>query len=178
MKTVVVGLGNPILTDDGVGPAVARLLRSLPAAAEIHVTEAYAGGLRLMEAMAGFDRAVIVDAMQTGGRPGTVRRINPEELSGTRNLLCTHDADLPTALALARSLGLAVPDLVEVVGIEAEEVEAFGEELTEKVRAALPLAVQTVLELVIPFSQAGTQGCDGPGMPAEASAKVGEGSKR
>lgn len=147
MRTIVVGLGNPILSDDGVGIKVAGLVRRLiPRSSGIAVVEAYAGGLRLMEAIAGFDRAIIVDAMKSGTQPpGTIRLLTPDALTGTRNTLCAHDGDLSSALALGRDLGLAVPDKVEIIGVEAGEVECFSEELTSGVMAALPEAVNEVL---------------------------------
>lgn len=146
MGVVVVGLGNPILSDDGVGIAVARRLReTLPADAGIAVVEAYAGGLRLMEAMAGYDRAVIVDAMKSGLLPpGSVQVFEPAT-ARTRHTLCTHDSDLATALALGRDLGLALPRCVEVVAVEAQDVETFGEELSAAVRAAVPTAAAEAL---------------------------------
>ena len=147
MRTVVVGLGNPILSDDSVGIKVAALVKSqLPDAADVDVFESYAGGLRLMEAIAGYDSAIIVDAMKTGScPPGSIKWLSIDSLTKTRNTLCTHDSDLATAMALGRDLGLAIPDNVEIVGIEASEVECFSEELTSGVLAALPRAVGEVL---------------------------------
>jgi hydrogenase maturation protease len=147
MRTIVVGLGNPILSDDSVGIKVAGLVKQRLAGCDgVDVIEAYAGGLRLMEAIAGYDRAIIVDAVKTGDQPpGTIRRFSLDSPTRTRNTLCTHDGDLTTALSLGRDLGLAMPDSVEIIGIEADEVEHFSEELTGGVAAALPDAVAEVL---------------------------------
>lgn len=150
MRTVVVGLGNPILSDDSVGIKVAGLLKMrIPENTDVDVVEAYTGGLRLMETIAGYERAIIVDAMKTGlHSPGTVRLLSPDSLTKTRNTLCTHDGDLATALILGRDLGLAIPDHIEIMGIEAEDVERFSEELTGEVRKAVPLAVDELLLLL------------------------------
>jgi hydrogenase maturation protease len=147
VRTVVVGLGNPILSDDSVGIKVAGVVkRRIPAAAGIDVLESYAGGLRLMEAIAGYDCAIIVDAMKTGTcAPGTIKWLSIDSLTRSRNTLCTHDSGLATAMALGRDLGLAMPREVRILGIEACEVERFGEELTSGVLAALPKAVDEVL---------------------------------
>jgi len=147
MRTIVVGLGNPILSDDSVGIKVAELVKQrVPGNQDIEVTEAYAGGLRLMEVIAGYDQAIIVDAMKSGRYPvGTIRVLGADSLAKTRNTLCTHDGDLSMALELGRDLGLATPGSLKIIGIEAEEVERFGEELTCGVRAALPKAVEEVL---------------------------------
>jgi hydrogenase maturation protease len=148
MRTIVVGLGNPILSDDSVGIKVAVLVKQqIQDNTGVDVAEAYAGGLRLMEAISGYDRAIIVDAMMTGVHPpGTIRSLSLDSHTKTRNILCTHDGDLSTALALGRDLGLEMPDSVEIIGIEACDVENFSEDLTCGVRLALPQAVDEVLQ--------------------------------
>ncbi len=73
MKTLILGLGNPLVSDDSVGLRVADELKMrLAGRADVEVSEDYWGGLRLMERMIGFDRAVVVDAIQTGAPPGTI----------------------------------------------------------------------------------------------------------
>lgn len=150
MAVVIVGLGNPILSDDGVGIKVAGAVRKLlEGAPGIEVVEAYAGGLRLMEALSGYRSAVIVDALTGGEFPaGTVVRIGAMEGRATRNLLSSHDGDLACALRLGRELGLRLPERIEVIGIEAADVESFSEELSEAVAAALPEAVAAVLSCI------------------------------
>lgn len=152
MAVVIVGLGNPILSDDGVGIKVAGAVRKLLAGAPgIEVVEAYAGGLRLMEALSGYRSAVIVDALTSGDFPaGSVVRIGALEGRATRNLLSSHNGDLACALRLGRELGLCLPERIEVIGIEAADVESFSEELSEAVAAALPEAVAAVLACAAP----------------------------
>lgn len=147
MRTIVIGLGNPILSDDSVGIKVAELLKQrVPSNESIDVSEAHAGGLRLMEAIAGYDQAIIIDAMMSGKHPvGTIRMLAPDSLVKTRNTLCTHDGDFYLAFELGRDLGLAMPLSVKIIGIEVEEVDHFSEELTCRVHAALPSAVEEVL---------------------------------
>lgn len=144
--TVVIGLGNPILGDDAVGLHVAQALAAeLAGVAGIVVKELHAGGMRVMDAVAGFERAVIVDAMRTGSLPpGSVRRLDVGHLGRARNLASTHDTNLPTALELGRMLGLPMPHDVTVFGIEALEVETFGETLSEDVRRSVPEAVRMI----------------------------------
>lgn len=147
MKTLVLGLGNPLVTDDSVGLRVAaELQRLLAEDPDVEVSEDYWGGLRLMERMVGFDRAIVIDAMQSGAPPGTIHRLTPGSIP-TQRSASAHDVSLPTALALGRQAGVALPadDQILLVGIEAEDILTFGEECTPAVRAAIPLAVQEVL---------------------------------
>lgn len=146
VKTLVLGLGNPLLGDDSVGLKVAALVRERLAGREgVDVAEEEAGGLRLMERMTGYDRAVLVDACVSGARPGTIRRIGPDELPTQRTAIA-HGIDLPRALALGRSLGLPMPAVVRVVAIEAESVLEFRESMTSAVAAAIEPAVAAVIE--------------------------------
>ena len=151
-RTIVIGLGNPILSDDSVGVKVARALKErlidpdgLNGTIEtVDVTEIYAGGMRLMDAMVGYERAIIVDAIITGGIPGAVRSMSVQDVCTTRNLICTHDTGLATALEMGRMLGLQLPSDIRIWGIEGKDVGTFSEELTDEVRHAVPCAVEQI----------------------------------
>jgi hydrogenase maturation protease len=153
MRTVVVGVGNPTLTDDGVGIAAARALAERVDDPAVDVTYVCAGGLRLMETMIGYDAAIVVDALTTGGHPaGTAVELNCADfladLAGTRNLNSVHDLSLPYALELGRAAGVALPERIRVFGVEADDVVTFSEELTPAVAAALPALVDRVLAVL------------------------------
>jgi hydrogenase maturation protease len=150
MKTLILGLGNPLVTDDSVGLRVVEQLKPLLAdRADVEVSEDYWGGLRLMERMIGFDRAIIIDAIQSGAPPGTVHRLTPDSIS-TQRSASAHDVNLPTALEFGRKAGVALPknDDILLVGIEAEDILNFGEQCTPAVEAAIPLAVGTVMRAI------------------------------
>ena len=87
MKSVIIGMGNPLLTDDGVGASVVKEIGGkLREQDDVDCLELYTGGIRLMEAMAGYDRAYVVDAMVTGEhKPGTVHPFAPFEFITTKN---------------------------------------------------------------------------------------------
>ena len=85
-ETLIVGLGNPLVTDDSVGLRVIERLKPLLAdRTDVEVSEDYWGGLRLMERMIGFDRAIVVDAIQTGTLPGTVQLLTPDGIPTQRS---------------------------------------------------------------------------------------------
>lgn len=152
MRTLVIGLGNPILTDDGVGVLVARAVeRSLPAqlARQVDVTEASVGGLRLMEMMAGYERVVLIDAVVgADAEPGAIQRWTLADLcrvAPSQHLASAHDATLPTALEAGRRLGIPLPDDVVIYAIAAQNVLDFGDQPTRAVEAAVPQATAAVL---------------------------------
>lgn len=153
MNTLVIGLGNPILTDDGVGVKVAyelQLALSDELRENVTITEASAGGLRLMEAMIGYDRVILIDALipQNGKKPGSIFRMTLDELrmiSPTKHSASAHDTTLVNALDAGRELGLFLPDVVIIFAITVENVLEFSEQPTPNVLAAIPKAVNAVL---------------------------------
>jgi hydrogenase maturation protease len=142
---IVLGLGSPYLTDDSVGPRVVRALAAAGLGPGIRWSEAHAGGLLLVEELAGATGAVIVDALVDPRRtPGQVVLVSLEAASN--NLSCSHDCTLTEALALGRAMGLPLPEdaAIQVVAIVAEDVTTFSETLTPAVAAALPEACAAV----------------------------------
>ena len=152
MKTIIIGLGNPILGDDGVGWKIVDELQSIiHGQSSIVLETASLGGLSLMERMVGFERAILIDAMESAqGEVGSVRVIPLEALTNPSagHSASAHDTSLITALQTARTMGLDVPESVEVVAIEAGNVYDFSEELSPPVARAVPMAVQAVLDLL------------------------------
>ena len=103
----------------------------------VDLLEVCSGGLDLMEMMVGYDRALIVDAMVTGKeRPGTIYDFPLSDLLETLNSTSTHDATLSQAMELGRMLELKLPEDIAVIGIEADDVITFGEQLTPAVEQA------------------------------------------
>jgi hydrogenase maturation protease len=156
MKTLVLGLGNPILTDDGVGVKVAEAVQAaLPPDSPVDVTEVCVGGLTLMETMLGYDRVILIDALQHGdARPGSVRRMALEDLraiSPTRHSASAHDTDLVTALEMGQQIGLPLPQEIVIYAVGVENVLDFGEQPTPAVAEAIPQVTAAVLaELNLP----------------------------
>lgn len=152
MKTLVIGLGNPILTDDGAGIHAARVVaEALPADSGVDVVELSVGGLALMEAMIGCEQVIIIDALYADvGDAGRVHVFDAGDLMPTLNTASTHDADLPTALRVGRKLGADLPDdsHIRIVGITAHDVLSFGEVPSPPVMAAVPNAADAVLRLL------------------------------
>jgi hydrogenase maturation protease len=149
-KTLIIGLGNPIVSDDSVGLRVAARLREILADREdVDVTEDCWGGLRLMERMIGYDRAIVIDAISTGAPPGTIHHLTTTSIS-TQKSASAHDVNLPTALAFGRRAGAHLPadDDVRLIGIEAEDLINFGDTCTPAVAAAIPSAVREVVQIL------------------------------
>jgi hydrogenase maturation protease len=146
MKTLVLGLGNPILRDDGVGNRVAQELGILVSSGDITVEETSASGLSLLDILVGYDRAIIVDAIQTrDGKPGQIYRLTPGAFGKTRHASSPHDVNFNMALEMGHRMGMPMPREIIIYAIEAQDVSTFGEECTPEVREAIPECVNMVL---------------------------------
>jgi hydrogenase maturation protease len=145
-RAVIVGLGNPIRTDDAVGLAVARAVHTRLARPDIELCELAAGGLELVERLAGYARAVIIDAVQGGGgQVGECCRLEWERGSGSQRTGGTHEVGLLEGLELARRLGVQVPEVVRVYVVEVADPYTFGTEMSAPVRDAVPAAAEKIL---------------------------------
>jgi hydrogenase maturation protease len=155
MKSLIVGFGNPLRGDDGAGLAALRELEGLSLPSGVRCADVGIGGMALVhELQAGWDRLVIIDAVQRGGAPGTIYVLSPtfpdlEDMTaiGKRDLLVdAHMAEPYSAMLLADALGV-LPAEIHVVGIEAPDTEELTLELSAAVRRAVPLAARRALEL-------------------------------
>lgn len=145
MKILILGLGNDLLSDDGVGLQAVRALReALEGREGIDLMESSLFGLALLELLTGYDRAVLIDAVQTGqAPPGTLWRWRAEEVGSVR-APSPHYAGLPEVLAVARALGIPFPEQIEVFAVEVADPFTIGGDLTPEVRRALPELVRQV----------------------------------
>ena len=147
MKTLVLGLGNPILTDDGVGIKVVRALKPRVDDPQVTLHESSRGGLNLLDILAGYGRAIIVDAIQIrGGTAGDVYYLSLDDFEPCLHVSCAHDVDFATALELGRKIGLRLPRDITIVAVEVQDVTTFGEECTPSVQVAINAAVDMVLQ--------------------------------
>lgn len=146
--TLVVGLGNPILGDDGVGWRVAETVKAHLNDPAVDVLCLSLGGLALMEHLAGYRRVIIVDAMTTGAEPGSLHNLSAAEMDelSVQHTASVHDLSLSAALALGCELGLALPEEIQIIGIEAKPEFNFGETLSTAVAGAVPGAASAVAE--------------------------------
>jgi hydrogenase maturation protease len=155
---LVIGLGNPILGDDGVGwHVVEKVEASLNGNTEfedgrsINFEYLSLGGLALMENMVGYTDVIVVDSILTRSKPnGTVYSLPLSRLPNLSagHTTSTHDTSLATALEFGKKMGMVLPEDVWVIAVEAEYVYDFSEELSEEVQAAVPQAVRLVLDML------------------------------
>ena len=156
-RTLVIGLGNPILGDDGVGWHIVQEVESQLAEKDLldrlRLVFKYfsLGGLSLMEQMVGYRDVLVVDSIVSGQNPvGTVYSFPLSRLPNLSSGHSTaiHDTSLQTALEVGRKIDLTLPDDVWVVAVEAEHVYDFTEELSTPISDAVPTAVDLVVDIL------------------------------
>ncbi len=146
---VVVGLGNQLLGDDGLGPAAVHALAERGLGPDVDLREAAAGGLRLLELLEGYTRAVLIDACETSHcAPGTIKVMPLEEAAVALPGACGHGIRLDEAIALGRALGVRLPAEVVCVSVAVADARTFRESLSPEVARAVPEVVARVAELV------------------------------
>lgn len=151
-RVLVLGLGNTILTDDGVGIYVARRVRELLEAdgadEPVDVAEAELAGFALVDLLEGYGACVIVDAVEWPDMaPGELRQLRLEDFAPTAKLAAGHQIDLPTALELGRTLGRPMPERVTIVAVQVAEPRLVGERCTDVVAAAIAPAAELAVKL-------------------------------
>jgi len=147
MKTLVLGIGNPILSDDGVGIKVAHEVGGKLNDPQVTVAETSAAGLSLLDSIVGYDKVIIIDAIQTEkGRAGQIYRMETEDFSLTKHFSSPHQINLATALELGKMLDLAMPQKITIFAVEAKDITNFSEKCTPEVEQAIPEVVKMVLE--------------------------------
>ena len=147
MKIIVLGVGNLILGDDGVGIHVVNDVKKQIEDPNITIDEAITGGMNLLDLILGYDKAIIVDAVKSAKSvAGTVERIPIADFN-TMHSCNPHDVSLIEAIQMAKKLGeTKIPSEIIIIGVMMKEIPCeFGENLSGKIQAAVPKAVEMTL---------------------------------
>ena len=152
MKTIIIGLGNPILGDDGVGWKVVEEIRKyLPADSGVDVECLSVGGISLMEHLIGYDRAILVDSFIADTEDlGSIliRKLNELPNYYAFHITSAHDTSLQNALQLGKEMGAQLPGEVIVMGVAIQRIHEFGEQLSQPVSETVLPAAHIVLNFL------------------------------
>jgi hydrogenase maturation protease len=150
MKILVLGIGNPILSDDGAGIRVAQEVGNQLNDPQVTVAETSEAGLRLLDSIVGYDKVIIIDAVQTEkGQAGQIYHMEPKDFSFAKHFSSPHQINLITALELGNALDLAMPQKITIFAVEAKDITTFSEKCTTKVEQAIPKLVKMVMEELV-----------------------------
>ena len=147
-KTAIIGMGNPLMSDEGIGVRVIARLQETPVADVVDVLDLGTSGMQVLHELQGRDKVVFVDCAMMGLPAGTLRRFTPDDVE-TRKVqtrLSLHEGDLLNTIALARRLGTCPGEIV-IFGIEPKKLE-LGEELSAELAGQLEDYVAAIYEEV------------------------------
>ena len=152
-ETLILGLGNTILSDDGAGIYVAREIGKRVRNTNVAVKEASLGGLELLELMKGYDRVVLIDAIITGKHEvGSLVELTIDDLRGG-SAMSRHQVSFAEALELGRKVGMDLPEEIRIYGIEVQDARTFGESCTEEVDKRISKIAEEVIDCVFSLNE-------------------------
>jgi len=133
-QTLILGLGNDILTDDGIGPKLVLDLQKEFSNEQYNFLNVCVGGLELLDHMLGYDTVFILDAIKTEhGKPGDVYFLSTKDFKETSHISNLHDINFLIALKLAEKLSITVPSNIHIIAVEIIEDRVFSENLSPEV---------------------------------------------
>jgi hydrogenase maturation protease len=148
-RKLVLGIGNDILTDDGIGPKIVRDLENGRDSELIDFKTSSLGGLDILDLIAGYESVVLVDAIKTrDGVPGDVYLFKPEDFEETLHLSNLHDVNFLTALELGKRLGMDVPRKLWIIAVEIIEDLVFSDRLTDPLEKRYPSIISEVKSFI------------------------------
>jgi hydrogenase maturation protease len=147
LKTLILGLGNPYLSDDSAGLLVIRELEKRLSDPDVSLNETSLTGITLLDYIVGYDKVIIVDAIQLpGGKPGSIYRLTPEEFDIGCHTTSSHDIGVIAAIELGRRLELSMPQEIGIIAIEAGDVVTLREGCTPEVEKAIPAVADMIVK--------------------------------
>ncbi len=145
MKTLVLGLGNTILTDDGVGIRIAQKIKER--CKNVDFCEASAAGFRVIDEIIGYDKLILIDSIKTGEvEPGKLHKFTFEEFKKIRHHAQPHDISLFEAFEIIKQHGDRLPSEIEIYAIEVTDTSTLSETCTMEVEAAIPIISQKIID--------------------------------
>ena len=148
-KILILGLGNDILTDDGIGPRLLHDLAQMIDDPNVKFDVTCCGGLEIVEYIKGYEKVVFIDAIRTrDGKPGEVYYFKPSDFRESMHLSNLHDVNFLTALKLGNTLDMNLPSDLHIIAVEIIEDMEFSEEFTMPLQKMYPGILEKVLVLV------------------------------
>lgn len=148
-KMLILGMGNSIISDDRIGLYIVEKLKDVVQNPQIEIKTLEAGGLDILDALLGFDAAIVIDAIKTGRNPpGTIQHFTPEQyLSPTRNK-AVHDMSFFDAMRLGSQMNLQVPERIDILAVEVTDNQTIGERISPEVLRSADPVIEKVIKLV------------------------------
>ena len=145
-RIVVLGLGNILMKDEGIGVHAIRELEKLQLPENVELIDGGTAGLAAFASLKDVEKLIIIDALKSGRTPGTIYRFHPKDLfnNSSAHALSLHQIGVLETIAILEKTG-NLPKGIVIVGIEPKEI-AWGTELTNDIRDKMPDIIDIVLK--------------------------------
>jgi hydrogenase maturation protease len=142
-KILVVGIGNLLCRDEGIGIHVIQQMENMKLPGHIELLDIGTSTMDLISYLNEVKKLIVIDAMRAGGKPGTIYKCKPEDLipKGEESV-SLHDIGVIETLSMAKKMGMAIETVI--IGVEPQIMD-WGMELTEAVKNKIPLIIEAVL---------------------------------
>ena len=147
-KTVVIGVGNLLLKDDGIGVHVINELEKCELPPDVEIYDGGTGGFKLTDLMQDAERVIFIDAVDTEMLPGTITTFKSEDVRSVYSMkkYSLHDTNLLEVIKTVEILDN--PPEVIIIGVQPETID-YGMELSIKLKDSMPDIIDTVLNLLL-----------------------------
>ncbi|MGQ9649863.1 MAG: HyaD/HybD family hydrogenase maturation endopeptidase [Phycisphaerae bacterium] len=141
---LVLGVGNILLRDEGVGVRVIEAMREMAMPPGVEVVDGGTAGADLLDIISDRHKVIVVDAMDAGLEPGTILRLRAEDLaSAGRPLISLHELALTETIAAAQIVG-SMPDELIIWGIQPKDIRP-GDVLSAQIASSVPRLIEQIL---------------------------------
>ena len=143
-KTLIIGIGNMLCCDEGVGVQVIQQMEFMELPGPIELLDMGTSTMDLISHLEGVKKLIVIDAMKTGGTPGTIYKFKPEDLMPKgEEPISLHEVGLLETLTTAKKMGMEIDTVI--IGVEPKVID-WGLELSEEVKKKIPAVIEAVLE--------------------------------
>ena len=145
MNTLILGIGNLILTDDRVGIIIARKIKEqFP---HLDVVETSEAGIALLDLMIGYEKLIIIDSIKTAqGKPGEIYKFGLDDLKPGMDLSSSHGIDITTVFDIGKKMGYQIPRSVTIYAIEITDNTTFGKTCTPEIEKRIPVIIRQIID--------------------------------
>lgn len=152
MTTLILGIGNTMLSDDGIGAGLVYDLEKELVEDEIHLESLLVVGLDIIETIKDFDRLIIIDGIKSaGGVPGTVNTCGLDDCPPTLHLHSFHDAHLREAIQIAKLSDIRVPEYIQIITVEIFDDLTFSDSLSQPLESVYSTILSKTIDLTKAF---------------------------
>jgi len=143
-KILVVGIGNLLCRDEGIGVHVIQEMKNMKLPDHIDLLDMGTSTMDLISYLQGVNKLIAIDAMKAGGTPGTIYKCRPEDLlPEEEGPVSLHEIGLLESLNMAQKMGMKINTVI--IGVEPKLLD-WGMELSEEVKSKIPSIIEAVLK--------------------------------